>query len=54
MDQNEFDETWDSYIEELNRQIEEGGLAFDAYEVKFRDPLSVELAATLRHENRVQ
>jgi hypothetical protein len=54
VDQSEFDETWDSYIEELNRQIEEGGLALDEYEAKFRDPLSVELAATLRHENRIQ
>ena len=49
----EFDETWDSYIHELNRLLEEGGIEFDEFVNQNRDPLTTELQSALKAENKV-
>jgi hypothetical protein len=52
--EGEFDETWDSYIQELNRLVEESGIEFDEYVSQCRDAVTTELQSVLRSENKLR
>jgi hypothetical protein len=52
--EDEFDEAWNSYIHELNRLVEEGGIEFDEYVNRCRTPLTDELKSALRAESKLK